>query len=42
MQELRFKHKEFCLKRNRIAVPNVPGLGVEVDEDKVDAYRITY
>jgi len=32
----------FVAEDGSIAVPNTPGLGVEVDEDKVNAYRIAY
>jgi muconate cycloisomerase len=32
----------FAAEDGSIAVPNGPGLGVEVDEDKVNAYRIAY
>ncbi len=32
----------FRAEDGSIAVPDVPGLGVEVDEDKVNAYRVVY
>ena len=32
----------FVAEDGAIAVPDAPGLGIEVDEDKVNAYRISY
>jgi muconate cycloisomerase len=34
--------RPFTAEGGSLAVPGVPGLGVEVDEDKVDAYRLRY